>query len=162
MRLLWLPALLSTSENPAPFFKLCSLFAGHRQFVALEPTTGTEDELHNDDDVWLRAMPTRSIAAIADVITEEGSPIATFAEEDNRSFQSPCVPDAEGSLAQVPVIPVIRVPVEDIEKVPREQIAAQNSAKDFAVSGSPKMLSKLFPLCLYFFQVVVQCQYFLL
>ncbi len=28
VRLLWLPALLSTSENPAPFFKLCFLFAG--------------------------------------------------------------------------------------------------------------------------------------
>ncbi len=95
---------------------------------------GKEAVLHDNDDVWPRTMSAHSFAAIADVITEEGSPIAAFTEEDNRSFQLPPVPDAEGSLARVPVVPVARVPVEDIENVPRGQIAVQIPAEDHRAS----------------------------
>ncbi len=131
---------------------------------------GTDAVLDNNDDDRLRSMDVRLFAAVAEVIAirREGSPTATFVKRcrrcsqrrtssviqllmPKRSTRTNCCPNRCQSHPDVQR--PIRVPDEDVKRSNANQVLP----KTLPFSESPKMLSKLTALCLYFFQVIVQC-----
>ncbi len=169
VQLHWLPALsLHPKKIPRHSSSSVPVRRHHRCCIGAHNGNGQEPEKTTlrrtmSGFAWclfpVRSPPGRRV--------RKGSPV--------RQVSPPVhVPVAEGSLvvrSSVPVVSWRRSSASTSRRRPRirpcsshrrrnvqrEQSAAQISAEDFTFSGSLKMLSKLTSLCLYFFQVVVQC-----